>query len=64
MSPKCKPIANEIASLEQEKADFQAELQEAAPGQKPFIVSQIKALTKQINAKKSALALCIKQNPA
>lgn len=60
--PACKSIANEIKGLEAERADLQAQLQEASTPQKPALASAIKNLTKQISAKKSALTKCVNQH--
>ncbi len=63
LSPICQKIQNQINSLDQEKKSLQAELQEAAPGQKSALASQIKALNTKITAKKKELAECVKKNP-
>jgi hypothetical protein len=63
LSPICQKIQNQINSLDQERKSLQAELQEAAPGQKSGLASQIKALNTKITAKKKELADCVKKNP-
>ncbi len=63
LSPICQKIQNQINSLDQEKKSLQEELQEAAPGQKSALASQIKALNTKITAKKAELATCVKKNP-
>jgi hypothetical protein len=63
LSPICQKIQNQINSLDQERKSLQAELQEAAPGQKSALASQIKALNTKITAKKKELADCVKKNP-
>jgi hypothetical protein len=63
LSPICQKIENEIKGLDQERDSLQEELQHAAPGEKAFLVSQIKALNTQITKKNKELADCIKQNP-
>lgn len=63
LSPICQKIQNQINSLDQERKSLQAELQEAAPGQKSSLASQIKALNTKITAKKKELAECVKKNP-
>jgi hypothetical protein len=63
LSPICQKIQNQINSLDQERKSLQEELQEAAPGQKSALASQIKALNTKITAKKTELAACVKKNP-
>lgn len=62
-SPVCQQIANQIAGLQKEKQSISLELQHAAPGEKPFLVSQIKELNGQIASKQKALDECVKKNP-
>jgi hypothetical protein len=54
----CQDIASQIAALTGEKADLQAQLQYAAPGEKPAIVLQIKRITEQIADLQLQLQLC------
>jgi hypothetical protein len=61
--PQCVELANAIESLVQERRDLQEELQSAAPGQKPGLVAQIRALNRQIAAASDALADCIANSP-
>jgi hypothetical protein len=60
---ECRELANGIASLEQERNDLQEELHHAAPGEKPAIVAQIRALNRQISAARDQLADCIANAP-
>jgi hypothetical protein len=59
----CQPLADEIAGLEQERRDLQAELQQAPTGQKAFLATQIKALNRRIAALNDQLADCLRDNP-
>jgi hypothetical protein len=58
---QCQSLADEIQSLMDERRDLQSDLQEAAPGEKPFLIAQIKKLNALIAAKKPALDSCISQ---
>jgi hypothetical protein len=59
----CQPIADEIAALEQERNDLQADLQQAAPGQKAHLATQIKALNSRIATLSNQLADCLRDTP-
>jgi hypothetical protein len=59
----CQPIADEIAGLEAERRDLQAELQQAPTGQKAFLVRQIKAINSQIAVLSDQLADCLRDTP-
>lgn len=63
LSPVCQKIQNQINSLRQEQKSLQEELQQAAPGQKSALASQIKKLGTQLTAKNKELQDCIKKNP-
>ena len=41
-SKQCQPIAGKITGLTSEVASLQKELQKAGPGEKAFLISQIK----------------------
>src|SRR5829696_4777957 len=60
---QCQDIADSIAEMEQERRDLQAELQQAATGQKAFLASQIKALTRRIAAANDQLTDCLQRIP-
>lgn len=68
MSPSipsaCRELADSIKAFEQERNDLQEELQHAAPGDKPGLVMQIRALNRQISAARAQLTDCIANNPA
>lgn len=55
----CEHIQQEIADLKAERTQLQADLSVAAPGQKPFIVAQIKAINRQITIKQVELNGCL-----
>ena len=57
-TPACLGIEDEIEALEAEVRDLQEELRTAPPGQKPFIVAQIRALQREITAKRRELETC------
>jgi hypothetical protein len=61
--PECLDLANGIEALEQERNGLQEELHNAAPGEKPALVAQIRALNRQIAAASDALAACIASTP-
>jgi hypothetical protein len=63
LSPQCQPIDALIKGLELARAAKQDLLQQAAPGEKPFLIEEIQELTAQINAKKKELAACKKEHP-
>lgn len=60
---ECQKIADLIAGLEEQRNGLQELLQEAATGQKPYIVKQIKALSRRIDAEQGKLADCIAKPP-
>ena len=59
----CQPIADEIAGLEAERRDLQAELQQAPTGQKAFLVRQIRAINRQLVLLNDRLADCLSVTP-
>jgi hypothetical protein len=63
LPPECQKIANSIEALEGERRSLQEELRTAAPGEKPFIASQIKAINRQIGALHDQLTDCIANTP-
>ena len=66
----CQEIADEIATLKQERSDLQADLHgvpgepKPSPSQKAFISAQIKELTAQIDLKEEELRTCLGLPPA
>jgi len=56
---QCQSIAGQIAALEQERAQLQADLRQAPPGQKAALVGQIRALNQQIASVQNDLAACL-----
>jgi len=60
----CEQLKSELAGLIEERTALQDELKTAPPALKPFLVSQIKALNKQIALKKHELDVCTSQNPS
>ena len=61
--PECQSIANEIQGLEDERASVAEQLHSAAPGEKPRIVAEIKALSRQIAQKEAELDECMGVEP-
>jgi NTE family protein len=61
--PECQAVAAEIEALEAERAGLQDDLRFAAPGEKPAIVAQIRALNGQISAQEQALDVCVLNHP-
>lgn len=60
----CENLQTELNELLGERDDLQEQLKTAASGEKPSLVSQIKALNKQIAFKKHDLDICLAQNPS
>jgi hypothetical protein len=60
---QCQGIADSIADMEAERRDFQAELQQAATGQKAFLAAQIKALNRKIAVAHDQLTDCLQLFP-
>lgn len=63
MADPCAPIMKNIEELEAERRSLQEELQEASPQEKPFIVSQIKAVNAMIKTQQNALNRCHADHP-
>lgn len=59
----CSPIAVEIEELKAERADLQAELQQAPTGQKAALATRIKALNRRIQVLEDRLADCLRDTP-
>ena len=59
----CQPIADQIQALTNEKRRLQRELQGAAPGEKPGILFEIRALERSIAAARLELQRCIDEQP-
>jgi hypothetical protein len=62
-SPECQPIAGNITGLKNDVASLQKELQKAAPGEKPFLISQIKKAEAEIAKQQGLLDDCVKKHP-
>lgn len=62
-SSECQPIANMIKGLQGDVAAFQKTLQNAAPGEKAFLLSQIAKAEGQIAKEQGLLDDCIKKHP-
>jgi hypothetical protein len=62
-SKECQPIAGKIDGLQSQVASLQGELQTAAPGEKPFLISQIKAAEAEIAKERGLLDDCVKKYP-
>jgi hypothetical protein len=60
---ECQGIQNEINGAQQERAQLQADLQNAGPHQKPAILAQIRALNRQLALLQMQLAECIAAHP-
>jgi hypothetical protein len=58
----CTGIQNELNGLISERNGIQEELKSAAPGEKPNLAGQVKALLPKIAAKEKALDTCAKAN--
>jgi hypothetical protein len=54
----CQEIASQIAALRGERAQLQAQLQYAAPGEKPAIVREIKRINEEIANLQLQLQTC------
>lgn len=54
----CDELAVTLASLEQERRWLQEELREARPSDKPYIIAEIRELTRQIDALRAQLGAC------
>ena len=54
----CQPIEKELAGLNNEKSQAQAELLTAPTGAKPALLAQIRELNNEINAKQAELQKC------
>lgn len=63
LSPKCQSIDAAIKGLENARNNLQAQLQQAAPGEKSMLIQDIKELNKKINIKKKELTQCIIDHP-
>lgn len=59
----CVGISNEIDSLESERNDLQAELKDASPSMKPFLIREIRQINLELNQLRQQLRLCQEQNP-
>jgi hypothetical protein len=59
---KCKPISNDIATLQTELKQVQAELNTAVGGEKAALVAQIRTFNSQIQTKKTQLDKCIQSD--
>jgi hypothetical protein len=59
----CQPLADEIAELEQERNDLQAELQQAPTGQKASLATRIKALNRRIATLEDQFTECLRNAP-
>jgi len=57
--PNCQPIVDELATLEQSRSDYQADLQGASPGEKPALIAKIKAVNDKIAQKQKDLNACL-----
>jgi hypothetical protein len=58
----CEPLRAEAESLLAEIRDLQEQLGSAAPGEKPYLVRQIRALQAQLNSAQRKLDICVAQN--
>jgi len=59
---KCAVLASDIRALEADRTSLQKDLQKAAPGEKPVLISQIKEINAQIQEKQRELDQCAKPN--
>jgi hypothetical protein len=62
-SSECQPIADKIKGLQSTVASFQKQLETAASGEKPFLLSQIKKAEAEIAQQESLLTTCVKDHP-
>jgi hypothetical protein len=62
-SSQCDSIANQIVALQREKTEFQQELSQASPLQKPMLIAEIREISLEIARKRQALLACLQQNP-
>jgi hypothetical protein len=62
-SKECQPIAGNITGLKNDVASLQKELQKAAPGEKSFLISQIKEAEGEIAKQQGLLDDCVKKHP-
>jgi hypothetical protein len=62
-SKECQPIAGNINGLKAQVAAFQKELQKAAPGEKSFLIQQIKEAEAEIAKQQHLLDDCVKKHP-
>lgn len=63
LSPKCQNIDAAIKGLENARNNLQAQLHQAAPGEKSQLIQEIKEFNKKINVKKNELKQCIIDHP-
>jgi hypothetical protein len=62
-SSECQPIADKIKGLQTDVASFQKQLQTAASGEKPFLISQISKAQSEITQQQGLLDTCVKEHP-
>jgi hypothetical protein len=58
----CEAVQLELDALVAERTGYQDDLRSASPSQKPFLVAQIRALNRQIAAKRRELNQCLIDN--